>query len=238
MKNKTFIIAAVISLFAFSSCEKVTGEGPVITETRPVNGFKKISVSISGKVNYYISPDYSIQIQAQQNILDILQTNKVGDELVLKFQDGKRVRSHEDIIVNIHAPYAEGVNLSGSGEFNLWSMVRAEDMKLRISGSGNIFISDIDLSDELEANVSGSGNIIVNNGNTKRESLRISGSGNIRTANVFAETATTEISGSGDIELRAQKKIDATISGSGSVFYKGNPVILTKISGSGKVVPF
>jgi hypothetical protein len=238
MKNSIIVLLAAFSVIAFASCEKVVGEGPVVTETRAVTGFRNISVSISGKVNYRIDPVYKIEIQAQQNILDILQTNKVGDELVIKFQDGKRVKDHEDILITVSAPFAESVNLSGSAQFDLVSQLTTANLNLRVSGSGNINVSQVALSDKLTATISGSGNITVANGAAKNENLRISGSGNINAGNVAAEKAITEISGSGNIQVNLSQSLDATISGSGSVFYRGNPLISTHISGSGKVQPF
>ncbi|MBL7742063.1 MAG: DUF2807 domain-containing protein [Chitinophagaceae bacterium] len=238
MKNSVLVLLAAISLLSFTSCEKVVGEGPIVTETRGVTGFKSVSVSISGKVNYKIDPVYKVEIQAQQNILDILQTNKAGDNLVIKFQDGKRVKSHEEILVTISAPFADAVNLSGSAEFNLVNALAAQNLDLRVSGSGNINVVQANLADKLTATISGSGNITVSNGAAKNESLKISGSGNINVGNVLAEKAVTEISGSGNIQTNLSQTLDATISGSGSVYYRGNPVITTHISGSGKVKPF
>ena len=238
MKNLIIVLLAVLGIGSFTSCEKVVGEGPVVTETRSVTGFKSVSVSISGKVNYKIDPVYKVEIQAQQNILDILQTNKVGNELVIKFQDGKRVKAHEEILVTIGAPFAEGINLSGSAEFNLVNSLSASNLNLRISGSGNINIVQAELTDKLTATISGSGNIAVSTGTVKNESFKISGSGNINAGNVMAEKATTMISGSGNIQVSPSQSLDATISGSGSVYYHGNPIITTHISGSGKVKPF
>jgi hypothetical protein len=238
MKKSVIIVLSAVSMLFFSSCEKVIGEGPIVTETRAVTGFKSVSVSISGKVNYKIDPVYKVEIQAQQNILDILQTNKIGDELVIKFQDGKRVKDHEEILVTISAPFAEGVNLSGSAEFDLINMLTASNLNLRVSGSGNINVFQATLTDKLTATISGSGNIKVLNGTSKNESLKISGSGKIDLSNVLAEKATTEISGSGDMKVNLSQKLDAFISGSGSVYYRGNPLISTHISGSGKVQPF
>ncbi|MBL7738253.1 MAG: DUF2807 domain-containing protein [Chitinophagaceae bacterium] len=238
MKNTVLVAVAFVSLLSLASCEKVVGEGPIVTETRTVTDFKSISVSISGKVNYKIDPVYKVELQAQQNILAILQTNKVGDELVIKFQDGKRVKSHEEILVTISAPFADAVNLSGSAEFNLVNAVTAQNLNLRLSGSGNINVLQADLADKLTATISGSGNITVSNGTVKNESLKISGSGNINVGNIAGEKGVTEISGSGNIQTRLSQTLNATISGSGSVFYRGNPVVTTHISGSGKVQPF
>lgn len=238
MKNVILLALSAICVLSFTSCEKVVGEGPIVTETRAVAGFKRVGVSISGKVNYKIDPIYKVEVQAQQNILDILQTNKVGDELVIKFQDGKRVKAHEDIIVTISAPMAEGVNLSGSANIDLINPVAAPSLALRVSGSGNINVFQAAITDQLTATISGSGNINVSSGTARNENLTISGSGNIDFRDLAAEKVISKISGSGNIRVNCSQQLDATISGSGSVFYRGTPAVTTHISGSGKVMPY
>lgn len=238
MKKTSIVLLAALSALFFSSCEKVVGEGPVVTQTRSVSGFKAVSVSISGRVNYKIDPVYKVEVQAQQNILDILETNKVGDELVIKIKDGKRVKSHEDITVTISAPFADMINLSGSGNFFMTGSLSAATCNLRVSGSGSINADHISLTDKLTATVSGSGDIKVASGLIKEQSLRISGSGKIDLAGVVSDKAVTEISGSGDMWVNLLQSLEARISGSGSVHYRGTPAITTHISGSGRVQPF
>jgi hypothetical protein len=238
MKKIISVLLAGISVLFFTSCEKVVGEGPVVTQTRNVSNFTRISVSIPGKVNYKIDPVYKVEVQAQQNILDILQTNMEGQELVIKIRDNKRVKEHEDIIVTISAPVATFVNLSGSAEFNLTGMLTGADLGLKISGSGSINVQHAALANKLSGTISGSGNINVLSGTAKNEDLRISGSGSIELRNVVAEKADIEISGSGDMRVNLTQNLKARISGSGSVYYRGNPAIDTHISGSGTVRPF
>lgn len=237
MKKSVIILLVALSLI-YTSCEKIDGEGPVVTETRNVSNFKSISVSIPGTVNYKIDPVYKVEISAQQNILDVLQTSLVGDELVLKVKNGVSIKDHENIVVTISAPYANSINLSGSAEFTVLGTLTATDCAVRISGSGNINIPQIAVSNKLNATISGSGDIHISAGTAKEEDLRISGSGNIDFANVAADKATTQISGSGDMWVNLSQQLNATISGSGSVHYRGQPLISTQISGSGKVVPF
>lgn len=237
--NLSVVLAITVSMFTLSSCEKVVGEGPLVTETRSVTDFKSVAVSISGKVNYKIDPVYKVEVQAQQNILDILETVKSGDELIIKFQNGRSVGSHEEITVTISAPYAEKVKMSGSALFNLQNTLTAPNLELTMSGSGMINIPGINLSDKLTATISGSGNISILNGTAKNENLSISGSGYINAESVLAEKVVGKVSGSGNMQINVSQSLDATISGSGSIMYHGNPPVITKsISGSGAVVPF
>ena len=238
MKKTMSILLASIGVLFFTACEKVVGEGPVVTQTRAVSNFTRISVSIPGKVNYMIGPVYKVEVSGQQNILDILQTNMEGQELVIKVKDGKRLKEHEDIVVTISAPRLNFISLSGSAETNVAGNLIEADLGTKVSGSGNITVQQAILTGKLSGTISGSGNIKVMSGTTKNEDLRISGSGKIDLGNLVAERADSDISGSGDVWVNLTTALNATISGSGSVYYKGNPTISTHVSGSGKVIPF
>ncbi len=237
MKKVNYLLALLLLTAIFSSCEKITGEGPVLQQTRTVTDFSKVDVSISGTVNYTIDPVYKVEVIAQQNILEVLRTERVGDELVIKFKNGVRVKSHEQIIVNVSSPTLRSVNLGGSAEFTISGPLAGNDLDLRISGSGSINIQQLSIADKLTATISGSGNITALAGTAKSENLKISGSGSIHLHAVQADKATADISGSGDIKVKASQTLTANISGSGSVYYLGNPVISSHVSGSGKVLP-
>jgi hypothetical protein len=237
MKKSIGLLLAA-ALFIFSSCRKVVGEGPLVTETRPVSNFTGISSEMSGKVNFTIGPNYKVEITAQRNILDVMNTHVVNGVLHIDFKDNVRVRAHEDITVNITAPAADYFRLSGSGNMNVMGDITANNLNVRLSGSGDIGIQNAVVADKIDMEVSGSGNISIANGSAINEDLEISGSGKIELAGVTAQNAVTHTSGSGDVKVVVSKYLEAHISGSGCVYYHGNPIISTHISGSGRVIPF
>ena len=235
MKKLLIMLAAAAALFNFSSCEKVKGVGPVQAETRAITGFSGVSAGISGKVNYIISPVYKVELIAQRNILDVLQTSVVGGHLLIKVKDGVWIKTDEDIVVNISSPNADYLRLSGSGSLSVTGPLTATDLDINVSGSGSITVQELTVSNKTDAAISGSGNIHLQAGTCANEKIRISGSGKCIADGVTATTAEVSISGSGDVQVKALQTLDATISGSGSVYYRGNPQISTHISGSGRV---
>jgi hypothetical protein len=235
MKRISLSLLLIALVAFFSSCEKVVGEGPVVQQVIPVSDFSRISVAVHGRVNYNIGPVYRVEVVAQQNIIDVMRFNKEGDELVIKFQNGVWVKSHEDIIVNITAPVAKAVNISGSASFNLTGALAGSSLDLKVSGSGNIEVQQAALTDKLTGTISGSGSITVYSGSSINESLHVSGSGSLNLVGLQAEKAITDISGSGNIKVRVSQSLDAHISGSGSVYFLGSPVITSHVSGSGRV---
>ena len=231
------MLAAAAAILTTPSCKKVVGEGDLQTETRNITDFSGVSASIGGKIYYKIDPVYKVEITAQRNILDVIQATKINGHLLLKIKDGVRIKSNEEIIVNISAPTADYFHLSGTGDLIATGNIIATDIDMSISGTGNLTVSSVSIGDKLKAAISGTGNINLLAGTAKNEELKISGSGKLLLEGVAAENAGTKISGSGDIKISVSQKLDAIISGSGSVYYHGNPLISTDISGSGRVRP-
>ena len=231
------MLAAAAALITSSSCKKVIGEGDLQTETRNITDFSGVSASIGGKIYYKIDPVYKVEIIAQRNILDVIQATKSNGHLILKIKDGVRVKSNEEITVNISAPTADYLHLSGTGDLAVIGNINTLNLDMDISGTGNITVQSATVTDKINANISGTGDITIQSGVAKNEDLRISGSGKLFIDGVIAEKATTTISGSGDMQVNLSQALDATISGSGSVYYRGHPLISTSISGSGKVKP-
>ena len=236
VKKSIIMLAAAASLFMFSACRKITGEGPVVSEIRGITGFSGVSTGIAGRVNYTIAPEYKVELIAQRNILDVLETSVIGGHLLIKVKNGINIRNDEDIVANISAPAAGYLHVSGPGTLKVNGAIVSNSLDLGISGSGDIFTGNINITGKIDANISGSGNIYVKNGIAGEETLRISGSGKIKMDSVDAKKASITISGSGSMYLNISQILEATISGSGSVFYQGNAQVNTHISGSGKVI--
>lgn len=234
MKKSTVVFAIASTVF-FTSCEKVIGEGALVTETRTTGTFNGIESEVSGNIIYTQGNEYKVELTAQQNILNVMETPVVNNKLIVRFKNSVRVKSHEQITIKITAPFISSIGSSGSGNVSVLSPLTSSDLSFRLSGSGNVNLPVIDCS-YLEANISGSGNISIAGGTAVTEHFKISGSGNIDAQNVQAKSATTTTSGSGTIKLNVTEALNVTISGSGSVYYWGTPVVSTSISGSGKII--
>ena len=234
MKTSSILFSTAILLF-FSSCKKVTGEGDLRTETRTTANFTGIEAQVSGNLFYTQGNEYKIELTAQQNILNVIETLITNNRLVIRFKNNVRVRDHEQITIRVTAPSLTSINSSGAGNVTVSSPLAGNSLSFALSGSGNMTVPMV-TAGNLETTISGSGNITIAGGTVNTEKIKISGSGNIDAQQVSAKSATTTTSGSGDVRVHASETLDVTISGSGSVFYLGNPLINTNISGSGKVI--
>lgn len=233
---KKIILAALIlwSLVQLTSCKKVIGEGPVVTQDRNTGTFTGIEMGTPGDLYYTPGTQLSIQVIAQQNIADIIETYVAGNTLRVKVRNSVNIKSHERIVIKVTAPDINDIGVNGSGNVHIQNEYAPERIKLFVNGSGELTAAKI-IGDHIETKISGSGRLNVVNGSTNTLDVGISGSGLADVAGLVAKEAKADISGSASIRVNASDLLDCRISGSGIIFYKGNPKINSKISGSGRV---
>jgi len=235
MKKISLALLLGIVIIGLPACRKVIGHGPVITENRTVSNFNSIRFDVPGDLYYTQDNVYKIEIQAQENIVKEIETYLVGNELKIRVNDHARLRSREDIRINISAPSINGLTLSGSGNVKVLQAYTPSNGRLVVSGSGTMTIDRLE-TNNLDTEVSGSGELLIFNGVADHANADISGSGRIDLFGLITKTANTKISGSGSVKLHATDELNSKITGSGSVYYKGNPVVNSTVSGSGKVI--
>lgn len=222
-------------LLILPSCEKIEGEGPVVSEIRNRTGFEGLKVSICGQINFQVAPQYKVEVIAQRDVLEVLQTKVDDDILEIKWSKPVNIRNCNDIVLNIAGPDMRSIHSSGSSDIDVSGAVVESTLELGISGSGSIEIEHAEINQAIDVRVSGSGNISIEGGKTKQSEIFLSGSGNVDLGKFQIDTAECNVSGSGDITVKVTNLLDAHISGSGDIYYYGSPKIETKISGSGKV---
>ena len=237
MKTIQLILAiSLLSIFS-QSCRKggpwgIKGKGPNVTETKELEGFDKIHLSMDADIYYTQDSVYKVEISAQQNILAVLKTEVKNHALQFDFR--RNVWGHSKIKITVHTPDLNDISISGSGDITAQNTLNTNALELSISGSGNINLPSVNAKN-LKVTISGSGDVKISGGSLISETFKISGSGDIDAEGIMAENSTITISGSGDAKVYVTESLDVRISGSGDVHYKGNPSIDSDISGSGKL---
>ncbi len=233
---KKFLLFFPFLLLFLNACKKVNGDGPVVTENRSTGDFTGIHFELPGTLYYESGAEPGIEITAQRNIINVIETYVSNDELKIRLKDHTVIHSHESIEVRVKSPQIGSLHLSGSGAMKLLQPVSASRLWVESSGSGDVEIGHLTAT-ELETRISGSGRISVVNGSADKVKFKISGSGKVEASGLEARQGFTETSGSGDIRLWVTEYLESRISGSGNVWYKGNPQVKVDVSGSGKVSP-
>ena len=234
MRTILFVIV-VVALF---SCDmmggkRVSGNGKVTTQARPVSAFSSIDASGSVKVHVKQDSSSSVKIETDENLMEYVEVYVKGSTLVVKTKDGFNLNPSKDLIVYTAAPVFKTVDVSGSGDIISDNIISGgEPLEMGVSGSGNINVQ-VALP-KVSVEVSGSGNVFLK-GTSKEFSGSISGSGSIRAFELTTDNTSLHLSGAADAEVTANQKLDVEVSGSGDVKYKGSASVSQSISGSGSV---
>lgn len=256
MKTRNFgiIWMALILVIAFSSCDEFgiceRGEGSVVTQSIAVPEFSGFELKIAGNVYVSQGETQSVEIEGQQNIIDLLETDTNGDVWKIKFR--QCVNNYDKLNIHITVPSLNYAKISGAGDVIGQTLFDQSDrLELRISGAGNIKLDantadlitkvtgsgDMDLNVEatsVDSEITGSGNIRLQ-GITDMLNAEVTGSGDIKAFGLDSKDCVVKIRGAGNADVSTQNHLDVKISGSGDVRYKGNPTLSVNITGSGKV---
>ncbi len=234
---KKLITIAIV--FAFTTSinaqwfKRIRGNGEMVTKTRSVGEYDKVSVGGSFDVKLVAGEEGKLKIRIDENLLEYLVTKVEDGKLKIKWKKGVNISSSRGILITVPFKDIEAVSLAGSGDVYSEDMMKSDNFRAALSGSGNLKLSV--KAQNVSSAISGSGNIDLN-GETNQLKCSISGSGDIRAYELKSNDADIRIAGSGNIKVYVSENLKARIAGSGNIYYKGNPKKQdTKVSGSGNV---
>jgi hypothetical protein len=234
MKPTAFllIMISLSSCFGFGG-ERINGNGVSASEERSVGSFHSINGMGSMNIVVSQSPSSTVKIEADQNLLQYIETKNNGGTVEIYTKEGYNLDPKSGITVYASAPDFREISVSGSGKIKSNGKITgSSELSADVSGSGDILL-EVD-APKVSTQISGSGSTTMR-GTTRDFSIDINGSGDVHCFELLAENTELDISGSGDAEVYASKTLDVEIAGGGDVQYKGNAAVKQNISGSGKV---
>lgn len=234
MRSKFLLVLSLtLAALALVGCTVVTGSGNIESEERPVGEFSALALSGSGVVTLEQGDDYSLVVEADDNVLEWIETEVNGDTLNIGFRPGVNiVNPSRAVQYRITAPNVEEIEISGSGSVRADQIV-VERFQATVSGSGEVEIGTLTAAD-VRIVISGSGEVQVS-GAAQTQEITVSGSGDYEAGDLASENASITISGSGSATVWVAERMDVNVSGSGDVAYYGNPSINQRSTGSGRI---
>jgi hypothetical protein len=238
--NKKMIPIMMILVLALSTLacsvtfnlpDAIKGNGNVEQESREISGFEKIVLRGIGNVYVEFGEEEALEISAEENLLEHIETYTKGDVLIIEIERDKNIVPTEPIDYFITAVELNAVEVSGLADVQLPD-IEANSFNVEISGSGDIDIESLN-AERFEADLSGLGSLSVDGGQVISQSVEISGSGSYDSHRMDSEEAEIRISGLGSATLSVTDYLKVRISGGGDVNYYGNPEVDSDISGLG-----
>jgi len=192
-------------VFNVSFNSGVEGSGNSTTETRGVSDFTSIEVGGVFQVEIVAQKDFSLQVEADDNLLEYIKTEVRDGRLMI--ETDKNFNTKTTIRVRITAPNIERIEASGA------SKVSITDLK----------------NSSLHIDSNGASKISVT-GETARLKVEVSGAGNIDAQNLKAENGDIDASGASHADVDVAGTLRAEASGASRITYAGSPKTLNKAS--------
>ncbi len=153
--KKNFVLLSVLFFLLFNSCKKegwpcMKGKGAITKETRSVTGFTSVKIETESNVFITQGTEFKVEVEAEENIVDKIVTEKVGDQLVFH---SKRCITTGTINIYITMPEITGLSIDGKGHIETTDTIDCTSLDLYVNGDGIIDV--IVVTDNLSANIEG-----------------------------------------------------------------------------------
>ncbi len=176
----------------------VKGSGNVVKENRGVSDFTEIDVSNAIQVEIVAQKDFSVEVEADDNILPLITTEIRGN--VLRIKSENRYNSNTPVIVRVSAPNIEDLDVSGASKVNLTNL-NNESLQIHSSGASKINVEGTTVNLEIET----------------------SGASKIEAENLKAENVSVDASGASKINVAVSNDLKVDASGASNINYTGTP---------------
>lgn len=232
------ILFLLIILFV-SSCSDDSGivpSGNVVEEIRSVAGFSELEVANGISVDLLQAESGTVTVEADDNIIQYVETYAEGKMLFVKIEDGIDIQSsarEKTVKVTVPVRILESMSASGGSDINFSTSFMLDNLDITASGgpdiSGELYV------DSLSLNISGGGNARLK-GNGDKLNINVSGGSNLYFYDMIANNVDIEMTGGSVAELYVNNILNIYASGGSKVYYKGSGQINRQILEGGSTV--
>jgi len=225
----------LLSACAITGFNVTRGSGELTTETRAVSGFNRVQIDGAGELIIIQGDTESLEIQAEDNIIDELTSEVRDNTLVLGYRDSflrNTIIPTERIVYTLTLMDLSEVTINGAADMEIDSL-ETETFTLNINGAGQISIDEL-MADNLSVQISGTSSIEVA-GQVAEQSITIDGAGNYQAGDLATNITTVDINGLGNATVWATTTLDISIDGGGNLRYYGSPNVTQDVNGVGDI---
>jgi hypothetical protein len=251
----TFIpVTLLLSACGIGFGRAVRGSGDVIEETRSVSGVSGVDLATIGELIIAVGDTESLRIEAEDNLLEYLETEVRGGTLIIETRDNVNLRNTEPVMYyltvrdldtieisssgDILAPDLEAerfsITIDSSGDLEMGDL-EADTLNVRISSSGDVRMGTLNAS-SLDVDINSSGSLDIAGGEVKTQDITISSSGRYTAQDMASDEAEVRLSSSGSATIWVRDRLRANLSSSGDLRYRGNPTVDATTNSSGDVI--
>ena len=206
------------------------GNGVIANDTRSITeNFNRVSVSEGLDVYITQADDFEITIEADENIIDLIQTDIKNGRLKIHARENIG-RATKKIFVSM--PVIAGLSSSSGADLETKTIINADEIDLDASSGADLVVS---LKASYIDASSSSGADIKISGETEDLNADASSGANINAKNLKTKTCEADASSGAGIRVDVSEKLVADASSGGDITYTGSAEVTKNKSVSGSV---
>jgi CBS domain-containing protein len=237
MRKAVVIVAIVVAVVAICTVlilkgwpGVVIGSGNLETEEYAFANFTRVEISSAFEFEIKQSGSYSINVTADDNVIDRVQISQDGQ--TLKIRVGGVPTSFRSVTLKalVTMPQLGGLTVSGATRGIVSNFNCTEAVSIAVSGASRV-TGDITAGD-IEFDVSGASTVQLEGSAADMVAI-ISGASRFSLGDFTANNADVNISGASTGTINLDGRLDADVSGASTLLYIGDPVMGTiNVSGA------
>lgn len=234
MVTLTKFIVGLIVTFLLMSCQfnsnfgvGVKGNGKVKNIERHINeNFNEIKVSRGLDVYLTQNDNLSIEVQADENLHDIIMTKVENNVLRIYADENIKYAASKKVLVSF-IDINKITSSSGSDVYST-NIISTESLELSTTSGSDI---ELEVDTQLIDCSSSSGSNLLLSGKTDTFYAKASSGSNIKAKNLETNICEARASSGADITVNTSKELYAKASSGGNIKYYGNPEKISKKDG-------
>jgi hypothetical protein len=234
--KKAIIIAAIVTAVSVISAVLIlrglpgglVGSGNLETEEYAFTDFTEVEIGTAFEFEINQSSSYSINITADDNVMDYVQVSQDGQ--TLKIRLGRvAILGSVTLRASVTMPQLHGLTASGASHGTVSDFSSNEDLDITVSGASRV-TGDI-TAGNVEFGISGASTIQLE-GSANDIDANVSGASRFNLDAFTVNNADVNFSGASSGTVNLNGRLDANLSGASTLWYIGEPTS-TDINTSG-----
>ena len=231
----TLITASlVLSACGLSDVTTVRGSGVVVEETREVSGIDGVNLATIGDLTIEVGGSESLRIEAEDNLMEYLETEVRGGNLRIETQNRIRLEATKPVKYYLTVKELETIEISSVGKIEAPNL-EAEEFSITINSTGDLEIGELN-ADTLEVDIGSTGNLHIAGGEVKSQNITLGSSGNYTAQDLASDEADVRLRSTGSATIWVKDNLKANLSSTGDLRYRGDPTVDATTNSTGEVI--
>lgn len=217
------VVVATVLLGLWHPYGRVVGSGELVTEEKDFADFTIVEVGWGFEVEISQSDSYSIDITADDNMLDYIEVSSPSNKLTIGLKWGY---GYQDVTLRakITTPALYELEFSGGTHGTIEGFSTSHEFVLELSG-GSSLIGNFTTSGDAQFTLSGGSRLIELDGAANNLRISASGGSQLELSNFPVHNTDVNLSGGSRATINLDGRLDADLSGGSHILYVGDPTM-------------